>query len=204
MKPTSSLPETLQRLDALIERQQLNRAELLDPRWLAEKTALPERTVRTLLAGRTAPREEVGERVCARVRTLADSYLARTGRRKPELVAAVHRQCGVSEVWARQIIDGKKVPSVELLHGLVKFFDLTESKEAFFTDEAPDALNRALLPILNKYENPEQDPVQALLKKYGVVAADLRHHGSLTTGQLETLLAGVIRSVMPPQEDSGR
>ncbi|MFE7236213.1 hypothetical protein ACWCRF_38765 [Streptomyces sp. NPDC002405] len=200
----SSLPETLQRLDALIEDQQLNRAELVDPRRLAEKTALPESTVRTLLAGGTPPQEEVGERVCARVRTLADAYLARTGRRKRELVAAVHRQCGISEVWARQIIDGKKVPSVELLHGLVKFFDLRDAKEAFFTDEAPDALNRVLLSTLDKYENPEQDPVQALLKKYGVVATDMRHHGSLSAEQLETLLAGVIKSVMPPQEDNGR
>ncbi|MEU7380560.1 MULTISPECIES: hypothetical protein [unclassified Streptomyces] len=138
------------------------------------------------------------------MRKLADVHLARTGRRKPELVAAVHRQCGISEVWARQIIDGRKVPSVELLHALVKFFDLDDGREAFFTDEAPDALNRALLPILDTYEKPEQDPVQALMKKYGVVAADMRHHGSLTAEQLETLLAGVIKSVMPPQEDNGR
>ncbi|MFH9981972.1 hypothetical protein ACH4ND_22555 [Streptomyces sp. NPDC017179] len=204
MRPKSSLPETLQRLDALIEDQRLNRAELLDPSRLAEDTALPESTVRTLLSGGTPPREEVGERVCARVRKLADAHLARTGRRKPELVAAVHRQCGISEVWARLIIGGRKVPSVELLHALVKFFDLDDAREAFFTDEAPDALNRALLPILDTYEHPEQDPVQALMKKYGVVATDMRHHGSLTAEQLETLLAGVIKSVMPPQEDNGR
>ncbi|MFE9312141.1 hypothetical protein ACFYM5_31570 [Streptomyces sp. NPDC006706] len=117
MKSMSSLPETLQRLDALIENQ--DRAELLDPR-------------------------------------------------------------------------------------LVKFFDLRDAKEAFFTDEAPDALDRAPLPTLDKYEHPEQDPVQALLKKYGVVATDMRHHGSPTAEQLETLLAGVIKSVLPPQEDNGR
>ncbi|MFB7456907.1 hypothetical protein [Streptomyces sp. NPDC056188] len=172
VRPMSSLSERLQRLDALIEDQRLNGAELLEPLRLAEKTALPESTVRTLLAGGTPPREEVGERVCARVRILADAHLARTGRRKPELVAAVHRQRGVSEVWARQIIDGRKVPSVELLHALVKFFDLNDAR--------------------------------ALMKKYGVAATDMRHHGSLTAEQLETLLAGVIKSVMPPQEDNGR
>lgn len=204
MKPMSSLPETLQRLDALIEDQQLSRAELLDPRRPAGKAALPENTVRTLLAGGTPPQEEVDERVCARGRTLADAHLARTGGRKSELVAAVHRRCGISEARARQIIDGKKVPSAELLHDLVKFFDLRDAREAFFTDEAPGALNRALLPTLDKYEHPEQDHVQALLKKYGVVATDMRHHGSPTAEQLETLLAGVIKSVMPPQEDNGR
>ncbi|CQR64608.1 hypothetical protein [Streptomyces leeuwenhoekii] len=182
------LPETLRRLRECPEGSDLS------PKELARETALPERTVRALLNGRAAPFDTVEERVCARVRTLAEAYLVRTRERMGDLVSAVHRELGVSEVWARKILKGEKVPSVSLLHGLARFFRV-EAGESFFTAPADAALNRVLLRRLRTIEEP--DPVQALMEKYGVVRTDLRSHCAMTPEQLEKLLAGVIRSVVP-------
>ncbi|MFJ2007846.1 helix-turn-helix domain-containing protein [Streptomyces chartreusis] len=147
MEPLTPLAETLRRLDALVEEQGLSRAELLNPRDLASRTCLSRATVRDLLNGGTAPADTVNDRVRERVKALADAYLARTGKPMSELAAAVSRQLGVSAFWARQVCTGEKMPSVELLHGLVRFFRV-DGGEAFFTDEAPAALNRVLVPLL--------------------------------------------------------
>ncbi|WP_405877190.1 hypothetical protein OG762_02010 [Streptomyces sp. NBC_01136] len=203
MEPPTQLPESLRRLNALIEEQGLNRSELLDPKEMADRTALPESTVRTLLSGGTVPADTVNDRVCARINTLANAHLDRTGRRMSDLAADIRERLGVSDYWARQVCDGKKVPSVEFLHGLVEYFAV-EGGEAFFTMPAADVLDRVLRPVLQKLENPESDPVQALMAKYGVRDMDLRQHGSMTPEQLDRLLEGVIRSVVPPQEDPAR
>ncbi|MEW2121942.1 hypothetical protein AB0945_43925 [Streptomyces sp. NPDC005474] len=201
----TQLPETLRRLSALIEEQGLNRSKYLSPKDLAEKAALPEETVRTLLRGGIPPADSVNERVSARIKTLADAYLVRKGKRMSDLAAEIHERLGVSDYWARQVCDGKKVPSVELLYGLVEFFDVPrEEGETFFTLPAADALNRLLLPVIRELENPDPDPVQALMKKYGLVDMDLRRHGSMTRAQLERLLRGVIQSVLPQEEDGDR
>ncbi|MEV5886695.1 hypothetical protein AB0L74_29085 [Streptomyces sp. NPDC052020] len=60
--------------------------------------------MRAPLNGRAAPRDTVGERVCARVKTLADAYPVRTRKRAGDLVGAVHRELGISEVWARELL----------------------------------------------------------------------------------------------------
>lgn len=122
MEPPTQLPESLRRLNALIEEQGLNRSELLDPKEMADRTALPESTVRTLLSGGTVPADTVNDRVCARINTLANAHLDRTGRRMSDLAADIRERLGVSDYWARQVCDGKKVPSVEFLHGLVEYF----------------------------------------------------------------------------------
>ncbi|MEU6478156.1 hypothetical protein ABZ858_14920 [Streptomyces sp. NPDC047017] len=192
---------TLARLDAAIARRGLRRPEFLDPAALAARTALPENVVRGLLRGDPMPADTVNDRVRLRIRALAAADLARTGRRMSELAAEVSHRLGVSEYWARQICDGRKVPSVELLHGLVRFFGI-EDGETFFTAPAAEALNRALLPALHELEHPEADPVQALMARYGVTGTDLRAHGSLTRDQLERVLEGVLRSVLPPQGDA--
>lgn len=49
-------------------------------------------------------------------------------------------------------------------------------------------------------EKPEQDPVEALVKRHGVRATYLRWHGSITPGAPERLLEGVIQSVLPRKE----
>ncbi|GAA2439117.1 hypothetical protein [Streptomyces glaucus] len=191
------LPETLRRLRAHTGEQDLN------PQVLAAKTALPESTVRALLRGDDLPQDTVEERVCDRIKRLADAYLSSREKRLSDLVLEVHERLGISTKWARQVLKGEKMPSVPLLHDLVAFFRV-EGGEAFFTAPPADALNRVLLPILTKYENPEQDPVTALMEKFGIKAMDLRHHGSMTRGQLENLLEGVIKSVMPPKGDTSR
>ncbi|MFF0104329.1 hypothetical protein [Streptomyces hirsutus] len=156
MELSERLPETLRRLDALIEARGLTRSEVLDSRELAGRTLLSEQAVRTLLEGGTLPADTVNDRVRARVKALADAHLARTGERMSGLAGSISRQLGVSAFWARQVCAGDKVPSVELLHGLVGFFRVEEG-EAFFTAEAPEVLHRALLPILAELE-PSSGP----------------------------------------------
>ncbi|MGY1503001.1 hypothetical protein ACW4TU_41605 [Streptomyces sp. QTS52] len=197
------LPETLRRLNARIEEQGLARSELLDPRELAAQTALSEEDVSALLRGETPSPGTVEQRVCARIRTLADGRLVRTNIRMSELAADVAERLAISQVWARKLLAGEKVPNVTLLHGLAEFFDV-EGGEAFFTAPPDEALNRVLLPRLLKYENPVQDPLQALMEKHGVVGVDLRLHGSLTSDQIEELLVNVLRSIVPPTGDAPR
>ncbi|MFE9702493.1 hypothetical protein [Streptomyces sp. NPDC005930] len=116
-----------------------------------------------------------------------------------DLASRISEHLGVSDVWARLVRDGKKMPSAELVYGLVRFFDV-ERGEAFFTAPADEALNRARPPIVDTLPPEGGDPTLALLDRYGVRATDLCMHGSLTRDQLERLLEGVLRSVMPPGE----
>ncbi|MFC8221003.1 hypothetical protein ACFUTY_22855 [Streptomyces sp. NPDC057362] len=200
MASPSPLSETLRRLDRVVQEEGV-RSKLLDAAELARRTALPVSTVRSLLQGGTPPDDSVNDRVRTRIAALAEAEMAATGKRMSDLASDISERLGVSGYWARQVCDGKKVPSVELLHGLVEYFGVEEG-EAFFTAPAADALNRVLLPVLHGLEEPENDPVLALMDRYGVRSADLRAHGSLTREQLERLLEGVLRSVVPP--DGGR
>ena len=200
MASPSPLSETLRRLDRVVQEEGV-RSKLLDAAELARRTALPVSTVRSLLQGGTPPDDSVNDRVRTRIAALAEAEMAATGKRMSDLASDISERLGVSGYWARQVCDGKKVPSVELLHGLVEYFGV-EGGEAFFTAPAADALNRVLLPVLHGLEEPENDPVLALMDRYGVRSADLRAHGSLTREQLERLLEGVLRSVVPP--DGGR
>ncbi|CAL9390852.1 hypothetical protein [Streptomyces sp. enrichment culture] len=200
MASPSPLSETLRRLDRVVQEEGV-RSKLLDAAELARRTALPVSTVRSLLQGGTPPDDSVNDRVRTRIAALAEAEMAATGKRMSDLASDISERLGVSGYWARQVCDGKKVPSVELLHGLVEYFGVEEG-EAFFTAPAADALNRVLLPVLHGLEDPENDPVLALMDRYGVRSADLRAHGSLTREQLERLLEGVLRSVVPP--DGGR
>ncbi|WP_240330552.1 hypothetical protein [Streptomyces sp. CB09001] len=190
----------MRRLDKVVQGKEA-RSKLLDAAQLAARTALPVYTVRILLQGGVPPDDPVNDRVRTRIAALAEAEMAATGKRMSELASDISGRLGVSGYWARQVCDGKKVPSVELLHGLVEYFGVEEG-EAFFTASATDALNRVLLPVLHSLEHPENDPVLALMDRYGVRSADLRAHGSLTREQLERLLEGVLRSVVPP--DGGR
>jgi hypothetical protein len=176
-----SLPETLERIEALIAERNLRRSDLLDARSLAARTALPEATVSTLLAGGTVPADTVNDRVRARISTLARADLTRSpDRRMSDLAGEVSRRLGVSEYWARQVCEGKKVPSVELLHGLVEFFGV-EGGEAFFTAPAHEALRRALQRVLATLEPQQpqqphppapQDPPAAVGAPYAAVQAE--------------------------------
>ncbi|MEV1081995.1 hypothetical protein AB0I98_27715 [Streptomyces sp. NPDC050211] len=201
MEPHTALPETLQRLGELIRERGLNRSDFLDPQILAARTALPESTIRRMLNGRKPPADTVNERVGTRMQALSTAYLSRTGKRMSDLATEISERLGISEVWARSVCDGKKVPNVELLHHLVGFFAV-EGGESFFTAPADEALNRVLLPEVKRLESPEPDPVAALLDRYGVKSTDLRLHGSLSREQLERILEGVLRSVLPQEGDT--
>lgn len=199
--PIPSLQETLRRLGEVVEERGLDRSEVLDPRRLAARTALSEQVVRALLRGDTPAPDEVEERVCQRVRTLAAARVSQ-GMGKTRLVNEVAERLGISTVWARLLLDGRKVPTVPFLHKLAQYFEV--DGEAFFTTESSTALNRALLPELEKHETPRRDPIEVLLEKHGVVAADFRRHGALPMAQLETMIDGLIRSVLPKEGGSGR
>ncbi|MFF8960140.1 hypothetical protein [Streptomyces sp. NPDC014894] len=162
MDPARSLRETLEHLEALIRQRYLERSDLPTPEELAAETALPVHTVRVLLQGGRAPADTVNDRVRARVKALSDAHLARTGGRMQDLAGSISQQLGVSRVWARQVCSGDKMPSVELLHGLVDFFRVGGG-EAFFTAPAAEALNRVLLPVVAARqpagpEGPAADP----------------------------------------------
>lgn len=180
--PVPPLPVTLERLRSLVQERDAAHPDPLDPGALAAGTALPETTVRTLLDGGEPPADTVNERVRTRIKALADARLRRTGTRMSDLAGDISRQLGVSAFWARQVCSGEKVPSVELLHGLVGFFGV-EGGEAFFTAPAPEALNRALLPVLtalrparsaagpsaDPLSDPLSDPPAGALSRYGDV-----------------------------------
>ncbi|WNM32769.1 hypothetical protein RKE30_21375 [Streptomyces sp. Li-HN-5-11] len=172
MEAPPQLPETLQRLDELITERGLKRSDLLDPAALAARTALPELTVRSLLRGANLPTDTVNDRVRARIRALSQAHLTRTGQRMADLAGSISRQLGVSTVWARQVCSGDKMPSVELLHGLVDFFRV-EGGEAFFTAPAPEALNRVLLRILASQEPISEKP-QATAGSLAAVHAEFQ------------------------------
>ncbi|MFF1411567.1 hypothetical protein ACFVX6_17565 [Streptomyces sp. NPDC058289] len=171
MGPSPSLHATLERLEAIAQERKLTWSELLDCKDLAAKTALPEDTVSTLLRGGEPPADTVNERVRERVKALADAYLVRTGKRMSDLAGSISRELGVSAFWARQVCSGEKVPSVEFLHGLVRFFGVGGG-EAFFTAPASEALNRALLPVLSALQPTSEglddatDPLAAVRLEY--------------------------------------
>jgi antitoxin component HigA of HigAB toxin-antitoxin module len=212
LESQTSLARTVRRLDRAIEERGLTRAQFLDPPVLAATTALPESVVRELLAGGRPPDDTVNERVRARIKALSDAHLRRHGTIMRDLAAEVSARTGISDVWARAVCDGRKTPNVELLHHLVGFFGV-EGGESFFTAPADEALARVLRSLARKLEHPhlgpeaalqEVDPVAALLDRYGVVSSDLRMHGSVPRAQLERLLEGVLRSVLPQGGDGGR
>lgn len=202
MEPSTSLPQTLQRLDELIRERGLDRADIVDPQALAAKTALPEAVISRLLKGRKPTADSVSERVCARMKVVGAAYLARTGKRMSDLAADLRAELGISDVWARNVCEGRKTPNIDLLHHLAAYFGV-EDGERFFTAPADEALNRVLLPTLRQLEGAEADPLALLLRQYGVESAHMRQDGSMTRQQIERVLKGVLRSVLPQEGESG-
>ncbi|WP_326724729.1 helix-turn-helix transcriptional regulator [Streptomyces sp. NBC_00243] len=196
------LPETVQRLRALIAEKDLEPSEYLGPKELADKTALPLATIETLLSGGTPPADTVNDRVCARIKTLADKH-ASTPREKSDLVAEIAARLGISQAWARKVVDGEKMPNVDALHGLSNFFGV-DGEERFFTASAEDALNRILSTRLEELQDPPTDPFAAIMEHYGVKSTDLRSHASLTPEQFRMVVDGIMRSFMPPRGDDER
>ncbi|WP_234337133.1 hypothetical protein [Streptomyces xylophagus] len=190
-------------MDELINEQGLKRADIFDSQVLAARTALPDVVIGRLLKGRKPPADSVNERVCARLKVVSSAYLARTGKRMSELAADIHAELGISDVWARNVCEGKKTPNIDLLHHLAAYFGV-EDGERFFTAPADEALNRVLLPTLRQLEVPETDALALLLRQYGVETAHMRQDGSMTREQIERVLKGVLQSVLPQEGESGK
>ncbi|MGW3312045.1 hypothetical protein ACWDG9_36300 [Streptomyces sp. NPDC001073] len=202
MEPSTSLPETLRRLDELITERGLKRGEVLHVQTLAAKTALPDTVVRRLLKGGKPTPDKVSDRVCARMKVVSDAYLADSGKKMQKLAEDLRDLLGISDVWARSVCEGKRMPNVDLLHHLAEYFH-TEGGERFFTAPADEALNRALLPILRELEGSDTDALSQLMREYGVESAHMRQDGDLTREQLERVLKGVLQSVLPQKGESG-
>ena len=202
MEPSASLPETLRRLDELITERGLNRADIFEVQTLAAKTALPDTVIKRLLKGGKPTPDSVSDRVCARMRVVSDAYLADNGKQMKNLAADLRDSLRISDVWARSVCEGKKVPNVDLLHHLAAYFRV-EGGERFFTAPADEALNRVLLPILRELEGSDVDPLSLLMREYGVESAHMRQDGSMTREQLERVLRGVLGSVLPQKGESG-
>ncbi|MEU7428000.1 hypothetical protein [Streptomyces sp. NPDC040750] len=197
----SDLSTTVRHVEALISERDMERSDLLNPRSLAARTALPEHTVKALLRGDAPTPDTVEERVCARVTALVESWLERhSDRRRVDLIATVSDRLSISKVWTRKLLAGKKMPSVTILHGLAEFFAV-EGGEAFFTAPASEAINRVLLADLARMEDPEPaDPIEALMRKYDIVKTDFRYHtGTLSRAQVAQAFEGLIRAVLELQ-----
>ncbi|MGV4985746.1 hypothetical protein ACVB8X_06760 [Streptomyces sp. NRAIS4] len=196
------LQETLERLNRCIEEQNLSRSDLLDVGSLAGRAALPESTVAALLRGEDVAAGTVEERVTTRIRALASTRHGGDRRKMADLVNEMVDQLGISAPWARNVLNGDKMPNVRLLHDLAKFFDV-DGGEGFFTRTPAESLNRILVPVLERYEKPQpQDPILELMKQYGVVRTDLRRHGTMTPEQFHRLIDGVLKSLTSEEERS--
>lgn len=202
MESSTSLPETLRRLDELITERGLKRADIFDVQTLAAKTALPDTVIKRLVRGGKPTPDSVSDRVCARMKVVSAAYLADNGKRTSDLAADLRDSLGISDVWARSVCEGKKMPNVDLLHHLAAYFRV-EGGERFFTAPADEALNRVLLPTLRELEGSDTDPLSLLMREYGVESAHMRQDGDLTREQVERVLKGVLQSVLPQKGESG-
>ncbi|MFF1642439.1 transcriptional regulator [Streptomyces sp. NPDC058249] len=196
--PPTTLPETLARLDAWIREQGLDRGEVLDPRVLSGRTAVSEGEIRALLDGAAPHEDKVDDRIRGRVRALYEACLAESGRRPADVCREVAARLGISEKWARSLLNGDKMPNVPDLTRLAEFFHIAEGTK-FFTDPAEVALNGALQRILRELEGTAQDgPLLRFTLKHGVVTLALR--GKRLTPRKQEALALMLESLLSGEE----
>jgi len=192
------LPETLARLDAQIVEKGLDRGEVLDAHVLSGRTALPEGEIRALLDG-GAPREDrVDDRIRGRARALYEAYLAESGRRPADVCRDVAARLGISDKWARSLLNGDKMPNVPDLTRLAEFFHIDQGTK-FFTDPAAVALNEALQRTLQELEGTAEDgPLLKFTIKHGVVTLALR--GRRLTPRKQEALVLMLESLLSSGE----
>jgi transcriptional regulator with XRE-family HTH domain len=192
------LPETLARLDAQIDEKSLDRAAVLDTRDLSGRTALPEGEVLALLAGEAAREDKVDDRIRGRVRALYEAHLAESGRRPADVCREVAAHLGISDKWARSLLNGDKMPNVPDLTRLAEFFRIDQGTK-FFTDPAAVALNTALQRTLRELEGTSEDgPLLKFTTRHGVVTLALR--GKRLTPRKQEALAFMLESLLSGEE----
>jgi transcriptional regulator with XRE-family HTH domain len=199
------LAETLTRLDARITQTGADRGRLLDVRTLAERTALGRDEVRALLDGVEPQPGRVDDRVRGRVRALHEAYVARSGKRAGEVCKEVAARLTISPEWARQLLLGKKMPSVPYLTELAGFFGIEEGVR-FFTDPAATVLNRELHRVLAGLEGDEGDsddgPLVEFATRHGVVTLALR--GNRLTRRKQEALAVMLEGLLGADDEEAR
>ncbi|MFF4346522.1 transcriptional regulator [Streptomyces sp. NPDC001530] len=192
------LVETLARLDALIAAKSLDRDEVLDARALSGRTAVPEGEIRALLAGEAPRDDKVDDRIRGRVRALYEAYLAESGKRPADVCREVAARLGISDKWARSLLNGDKMPNVPDLTRLAEFFQIHQGTK-FFTDPAAVALNGALQHTLQELEGSGEDgPLLKFTIKHGVVTLALR--GKRLTPRKQEVLALMLESLLSGEE----
>jgi len=192
------LPETLARLDAQIAEKSLDRGEVLDTRALSGRTALPEGDVRALLDGEAPRDDKVDDRIRGRVRALYEAYLAESGRRPADVCREVAARLGISDKWARSLLNGDKMPNVPDLTRLAEFFHIDQGTK-FFTDPATVSLNGALQRTLRELEGTAEDgPLLKFTTRHGVITLALR--GRRLTPRKQEALALMLESLLSGEE----
>lgn len=192
------LHETLARLDARIAESGLDRGEVLDVRELSRRTALAEGDVRALLDGAAPLDDKVDDRIRGRVRALYEAYLGESGKRPADVCRDVAGRLGISDKWARSLLNGDKMPNVPDLTRLAEFFRIEEGTK-FFTDPAPVVLNGALQSIVSELEDGAQDgPLLRFTLKHGVVTLALR--GRRLTPRKQEALALMLEGLLSSEE----
>ncbi|MFF2514819.1 transcriptional regulator [Streptomyces sp. NPDC058086] len=199
---SASLPplrETLARLDAHIVEKGLDRGEFLDVRELSRRTALAEEEVRALLDGAGVLDDKVDDRIRGRVRALYEAYLGESGKRPADVCRDVAGRLGISDKWARSLLNGDKMPNVPDLTRLAEFFRIEEGTK-FFTDPAPVVLNGALQRVVGELEGGAEDgPLLRFTLKHGVVTLALR--GRRLTPRKQEALALMLEGLLSGESE---
>lgn len=202
MSESPPLAETLARLDARIAEKGLDRGEVLDVRALSGRTAIPEGEIQALLDGEVPRDSRVDERIRGRVRALYEAYLGESGKRPADVCREVAGRLGISEKWARSLLNGDKMPNVPDLTLLAEFFRIDQGTK-FFTDSASVALNGALQRILRELEGATEDgPLLKFTTKHGVVTFALR--GKRLTPRKQEALAVMLDGLLSGEEGEQR
>ncbi len=200
------LSKTLARLEERITEARLDRAEVLDVRALSARTALTEGEIQALLTeGVRPPADDIEGRIRRRVRTLHETRLAASGRKRGEVCKEIADALSISPEWARQLLLGKKMPNVPDLTALAAFFGV-EQGTGFFTDPAPIVLNRELRRLLEDLggseKGSEEGPLVRFATRHGVVTLALR--GRQLTPRKQEALAVMLEGLLSDGEETER
>jgi transcriptional regulator with XRE-family HTH domain len=106
---------------------------------------------------------------------------------------------GISDKWARSLLNGDKMPNVPDLTRLAEFFRIEEGTK-FFTDPAPVVLNGALRRVVGELEGGAEDgPLLRFTLKHGVVTLALR--GRRLTPRKQEALALMLEGLLSGESE---
>ncbi|MFE9769490.1 hypothetical protein ACFYPC_34065 [Streptomyces sp. NPDC005808] len=186
----ASLSETLSRI--------AEQGLVLDAGHLSRRTGIPVEHVQTLLGGGEIAGEDVDARIRERLQFLCRRRLAEGGKtyQDKEAVAALVKDLassvGVSNVWARQLVDGGKTPSMKHGHELTRYFGVPDG---FLTETPAAALNRTLQSHLRSEPWADSDdPLAELKSRFGLV--DIARRGEPLSRDEVARMAGLLADIL--------